>query len=415
MNKLSIEQCDLVYQQVGTPCYIINEELLVENLKRIKTAFQKEYEHTVVSYSFKTNYIPYVCRLALENGFKAEVVSFLEYQIARKVGYAPRDIIMNSPIKRYDEFEMAILEGSLVNIDSFYELSHLKKIFESYPNKSFEVGIRVNVPIVDEDGVSAIYGEEKVGRFGFVDSELAEVISSLKEMNCEIVCLHGHTSSKNRAIDNYRQIGKQLIDVACKYNLKPKYLDLGGGFFGPVPEGMFKDRHLPSYEEYASQIMDYLKNNEWFSENKPFIIIEPGMSVAASSMSYLARVHDIKHRDDRRIAQTDGTMFHVRQNMADFNLPFYVATRNTAQLPKDEMVHFSGASCMESDLLKCCTTKQMIEEGDYIVIDNVGAYTFVMASSFIQYLPYVAVIKDNKVKMLRKSRNFDNFIEIYSL
>lgn len=139
------------------------------------------------------------------------------------------------------------------------------------------------------------------------------------------------------------------------------------------------------------------------------------MSVAASSMSYLARVHDIKHRDDRRIAQTDGTMFHVRQNMAGFNLPFYVVTRNTAQLPTDEMVHFSGASCMESDLLKCCTTKQMIEEGDYIVIDNVGAYTFVMASSFIQYLPYVAAINDNAVKMLRKSRDFDNFIEIYSL
>ena len=78
-------------------------------------------------------------------------------------------------------------------------------------------------------------------------------------------------------------------------------------------------------------------------------------------------------------------------------------------------MHFSGASCMESDLLKRCSTKHKVNVGDYIVIDNVGAYTFVMASSFIQYLPYMAILKDNSVRMLRKSRDFENFIDIFSI
>ena len=415
MNKLSIAQCDLVYKQVGTPCFLINEDMFIGNLKRIKAAFTKEYDKTIVSYSFKTNYIPYICKLAKDYGFKAEVVSYLEYQIAKSVGFMPEDIIMNSPIKRFDEFEKAILDGALVNIDSTYELSHLRKIRIQYPSKRIEVGIRINVPIVDENGVSAIYGEEKVGRFGFVDEELTAVIETLRELDCDIVCLHGHTSSKNRAIFNYQQIGQRLIDVAVKYDLSPKYLDFGGGFFGPVPEGMFKDRHVPTYEEYANQVFAYLNENEWFVSHKPYVIIEPGMSVAASSMSYIARVHDIKHRDDRRIAQTDGTMFHVRQNMADFNLPYYVVTRDETPNSSEEIVHFSGASCMESDLLKRCTTRQKVDVGDYIVIDNVGAYTFVMASSFIQYLPYVAVMKDDGVKMLRKSRDFENFINVFSV
>lgn len=415
MKKLTINQCDIVHQQVGTPCYLINEDLFVENLQHIKAAFLNEYEKTIVSYSFKTNYAPYICKLAKDNGFKAEVVSYLEYQIAKHVGFEPNDIIMNSPIKRYEEFETAILEGALVNIDSFYELSHLVKIRKSNPSKPIQVGIRINVPIVDENGVSAIYGEEKIGRFGFVDSELDEVIKSLHDLDCEIVCLHGHTSSKNRAISNYHQIGKRLIDVAKAYNLTPKYIDLGGGFFGPVPEGMFLNRHVPTYEEYAHNIFEYFNTIDWFVNNRPYIIIEPGMSVAASSMSYIARVHDIKHRDDRRIAQTDGTMFHVRQNMADFNLPYYLVTRDNTLQNQEEKLHFSGASCMESDLLKRCSTNHKVSVGDYIVIDNVGAYTFVMASSFIQYLPFMAILKDGRVRMLRKSRDFENFIDIFSI
>lgn len=415
MRKLNIQQCDLIFQRAGTPCFLINEDMFVDNILRIKRAFQNEYERTIVSYSFKTNYIPYLCNVAREYGFKAEVVSFLEYQIAKHVGYAPMDIIMNSPIKRFDEFETAIMDGALINIDSFYELDHLKRIRNDYPGKDLHVGIRINVPIVDENGVSAIYGEEKIGRFGFVDSELSEVVGLLKELNCDIVCLHGHTSSKNRAVSNYKQIGRKLIDVAKAYQLTPHYLDLGGGFFGPVPEGMFKDRHIPTYEEYASEIMDYLKVDKWFSKYRPYIIIEPGMSVAASSMSYVAKVHDIKHRDDRKIAQTDGTMFHVRQNMAGFNLPYYIVTNSNHVLDQEEKVHFAGASCMESDLLKRCDTQQEVKEGDYLVIDNVGAYTYVMASSFIQYLPYVAVMKGDDVKVLRRSRDFDNFIDIFSL
>ncbi len=415
MKRLTIDQCDQVFQQVGTPCFLINEELFVDNIQRVKTAFIKEYDRTIVSYSFKTNYIPYICKLAKDYGCKAEVVSYLEYQIAKYVGFAPKDIIMNGPIKRYKEFETAVLDGALVNIDSFYELVHLTRIRDNYPSKQIRVGIRINVPIVDENGVSAIYGEEIIGRFGFVDGELAEVIDSLHKLDCEIICLHGHTSSKNRAISNYHQIGKKLIDVAMAYNLNPKYIDLGGGFFGPVPEGMFKDRHVPTYEEYSSQIISYFNNISWFVEHRPYIIIEPGMSVAASSMSYLSRAYDIKHRDDRRIVQTDGTMFHVRHNMADFNLPYYIVCRDENLFEQEEKVHFSGASCMESDLLKRCTTKQMVNVGDYLVIDNVGAYTFVMASSFIQYLPYVAVMKGGTVKMLRRSREFENFIDVFSV
>ena len=415
MEKLTIQQCDQLYEQVGTPCFLINEDLFIENIQRIKRAFHNKYNNTIVSYSFKTNYIPYICNLAKNNGCKAEVVSFLEYQIAKHVGFAPEDIIMNSPLKRFEEFETVILEGALINIDSFYELSHLELIRKKHPNEELKVGVRINVPIVDENGVSAIYGEEKVGRFGFVDEEIPEVIRQLREMNCDIVCIHGHTSSKNRAIYNYIQISRRLIDVADKYSLKPQYLDLGGGFFGPVPQGMFTDRHVPTYEEYATEIFEYLNNDEWFKTNKPGIIIEPGMSVAASSMTYISRVHDIKHRVDRRIAQTDGTIFHVRQNMADFKLPYYIVTREKSLLEQEETVHFAGASCMESDLIRRCTTKQKVDVGDFIVIDNVGAYTFVMASSFIQYLPYIAVINDNGIKKLRQSRDFDNFIEVFSL
>lgn len=411
--RFNFQQLEELSNSIGTPAYIVNEDLFTENIENISTAFKSRYKNTIVGYSFKTNYVPYICKCALDKGCYAEVVSFLEYQIALAIGCNPQKIIFNGPIKRKEEFQQALLAGSLINIDSDYEVEYLKQIRETYPNLPIKIGVRVNVAIKDNSGHTAIYGEEEIGRFGFIDEELDDLFSSLRLLNCNIVSLHGHTSSKNRAIYNYIQISNKLLSIQEKYNLDLDYLDIGGGFFGPVPKGMFA-QEPPTFDEYAEAIIINLNKNRWFLEKQPILIIEPGMSVAASSMSYVTQIYNIKKRANRIVAQVDGDMFHIRPNLYQFKLPYSVIShKSVVSDNNDYTIDFTGSTCMESDVMVRKKGKLDFKVGDFLKIDNVGAYTFVMSSNFIQFMPNIAVYKDGKFKLLREGSNFENFINIY--
>ena len=42
--------------------YFVEEEVIIGNYKKLIKSFQKYYKNTVIGYSYKTNYIPFVYR-----------------------------------------------------------------------------------------------------------------------------------------------------------------------------------------------------------------------------------------------------------------------------------------------------------------------------------------------------------------
>ena len=46
------------------------------------------------------------------------MVSRLEYDLALKIGQPPDKIIFNGPVKQYEDIELALNNGSIVNLDS---------------------------------------------------------------------------------------------------------------------------------------------------------------------------------------------------------------------------------------------------------------------------------------------------------
>ena len=130
-----------------TPQYVFQEAAFIENYRYFESCFQKLYPNYRVSYSFKTNYTPYVCNLVKNLGGYAEVVSMMEYTLAKKLGYPDDKIIFNGPSK--EEFPDCIL-----NVDNLDELAEV-------PNK--KIGIRVNIDV----------GQGFVSRFGITDLDEA--------------------------------------------------------------------------------------------------------------------------------------------------------------------------------------------------------------------------------------------------
>ena len=81
-----------------TPCFIINKKDFETNIKDFKYALNSEFKKNILSYSVKTNSFPFLLFLAKTKGCYAEVVSYGEYELAKKIGFNINNIVSNHVI-----------------------------------------------------------------------------------------------------------------------------------------------------------------------------------------------------------------------------------------------------------------------------------------------------------------------------
>jgi len=88
-----------IESQFGSPFYILDEAAFVKNYDDIVNAFTGRYEKFILAYSYKTNYIPYLCGIIKTRGGYAEVVSRIEYDLALKIGQDPKRLFSTGRLK----------------------------------------------------------------------------------------------------------------------------------------------------------------------------------------------------------------------------------------------------------------------------------------------------------------------------
>lgn len=180
MSDYSWEKLFELESSFGDAFYLLDLDKFKENYLEFLNAFRVIYSNTHIAYSYKTNYMPKLCNIVDELGGYAEVVSSLEYDLALKIGVLPDMIVFNGPYKRKQDIEKSLLAGSMVNLDSYYEVDFAEEILQDNPDKVGMVGLRLNFSI---DGVPP-------SRFGFdIESERFSImVERLKGIpNCEIV------------------------------------------------------------------------------------------------------------------------------------------------------------------------------------------------------------------------------------
>lgn len=408
---MCINLIDQLAQQFGTPFYLMDGEQYLNNIQAFKDAFGDKIS-LIVGYSFKTNYIPALCTIAKNAGCYAEVVSEMEYALAKRIGF--EKIIFNGPIKKDGVLKTALADHAIINLDSLYEVDTVIRYKASHPAADIAVGLRLNIDLTDENGDSKVQCGLRVGRFGFTPALLGQVVSSLDSYGIKIISLHGHTSSSDRAVANYAIIINQMLAACENLNLKDlKYFDVGGGFFGAAASGVdISDK--PTYKQYAECIIKICHSNDWFKRVNPTIVIEPGVSVTANVFSYVSKIFQAKEIAGKKFLTTDGTVFDVKPTLHNNNLPhtFYIH-ESTIGTYRADLV---GSTCMEKDvILKDVEVPAAIGFGDYIKIDGVGAYTTSLTPTFINYLSPIIQLNDGIPTLVRRRQTIDDVLSIYNL
>ena len=393
----------------GTPFYIMDPDKYRQNINGFINAFKRKYDKIIAGYSFKTNYVPALCNIAKDEGCFAEVVSDMEYALAKKLGF--NKIIFNGPIKRAAVLTQAIEDEAIINLDSEYEVDAVCNYKEQHPSIGLKVGMRININLTDENGNSTIQCGLRFGRFGFPEDIIGKNIEKLRQKGIKIISLHGHTSTSDRAVLNYKIITQHMLAVCEKYKLDDlQYFDIGGGFFGAAPEGMDLTGR-PTYEDYADCVMRETMANKWFMAHKPYIVIEPGSSVVSNVFTYYTKVYQNKKVGKVNFVMVDGSVFDVKPTMHSNNPPHEAVTAGESS--ETYMCNVVGSTCMEKDVMLKDVTMPKMEAGDYIQFRGVGAYTICMTPTFINFLEPILMKENGEYVEARRRQTIEDIIQIY--
>lgn len=92
LNKEIIKKLRMEY---GDAFYLLDSEQFKRNFLEFKKEFSSIYGNFNIAYSYKTNYIPKLCKIVNELGGYAEVVSEMEVELAQRCGVSPANIILS--------------------------------------------------------------------------------------------------------------------------------------------------------------------------------------------------------------------------------------------------------------------------------------------------------------------------------
>jgi diaminopimelate decarboxylase len=386
-----------------TPSFILNEERLKENYNNLVNAFQNVWNNTIIGYSYKTNSLPWFISWMKKNNALAEVVSTQEYELAKYIGYCDSRIILNGPNKGFESISNVLNNGGIVNLDSFHEINWLKDQGETIAN--WKVGLRVNFDLEKYCPEETLMGDDP-GRFGFnyENGDFHKAISILKKIkNVSIVGIHLHNSTKTKSL----KIFQTLAEKACQFSEdipgELEYVDIGGGFFGDKPGA-------PTYDDYAKCIVDELKKK--FNYNKTTLIIEPGISLAASCFDYLCEVVDIKDRKNSKLLTTNGSLMNLDPQMNNRSFSYSIIpepSECTRNIINEQIV--CGFTCMEKDRLLKIHNREKLRIGDKFLFQNAGAYTLTFIPMFIEYLPPVYLFDGHNYSTIREKWGVNEYVQ----
>ena len=389
---------------VHTPYYLFNADEFIDNYNELESTFRKYYSNYHIAYSFKTNYTPAVCKLILELGGYAEVVSDMEYELAKRIGFSVDRIIYNGPGKEKYINECVILGGKL-NIDN---LSEVDKVCEIAKKKSrLSVGIRVNFDV----------GNNLHSRFGLdaFNGDFDKAIERLLDAGVLVNGIHFHIS-RARGLDAWINRINSILEIADKVEIKTnnhlQYIDLGSGMFGHLPDELSSQfTNIPSYDDYARVVAGTMSDHYVDRIDKPILFTEPGTTLVSKYFSIFSKVLDIKTIRNKNFALLDCSFHNVGEICGLKKVPMKIVESGDKE-EIYESVDLVGYTCLEQDVIYH-DYHGSLGVGDIIEFSNVGGYSIVDKPPFIH--PDIPIFMDisGSRSLIKRAQTLDDIFAPY--
>jgi diaminopimelate decarboxylase len=392
-------------EEFDVPLYVLSENRIRENFRRLKEALLKYYSKTRIYYSAKANTNIAVLKILADEGAYLDAVSPGEVFLALKAGFPPEKILFTGTSVRDDELKFLTNLGVTINIDS---LSQLKRLLNFYTPKILSV--RVN-PEIGAGHHEHVITAGRNSKFGIWETDVLKVYNMALEAGVERFGIHMHIGSGILEIEPFLLAAEKLLKIAQnvheKLGLIFEFIDFGGGLGVPYrPEDKPLDVNL-----FAEKMLTLFKCRiEEYHLGEPYFCLEPGRFIVCDAGILLTRVNTIKITPFKKFIGVDaGFNTLIRPAMYGSYHPIVVANR-LYEL-EEEIYDIAGPLCESGDILARDRKLPKIFEGDLLAILNAGAYGFSMSSQY-NSRPRCAevLVKGGKYALIRERETFEDLL-----
>tara|TARA_B100001741_G_scaffold120148_1_gene99080 strand:+ start:457 stop:1671 length:1215 start_codon:yes stop_codon:yes gene_type:complete len=399
-NKLLIDRInvDRIIRKFGSPTYCYSYNKLRENILKFKKNFIKI--NPLICFAVKSNNNKTILNEIARLGVGADVVSKGELMAALKSKINPKKIVFSGVGKTYDEINFAVKKKILlINAESKSEIETILQVAKKI-NKTIDIGIRLN-PNVDANTIKEITTGKNSNKFGLSEKEVINLINYYKTSKyLNIRCLSVHIGSQITSHIPYLKMLKTVQKIIDKSNFNFKYIDLGGGM--GINYGQ-NSKEL-NYKKYSDKI------NKFVKKNKVNIIFEPGRSIVGNVGYLLTKIIYIKKTSKINFIIVDAGMNDLMRPALYKAYHRIIPTKkNKRKVSKRH--DFVGPICETTDKFLSLNSYQKLDEGDNIVICDVGAYGKVLSSNYnLRVGANEVLIKNSKVFRIRKKERLESII-----
>lgn len=348
--------------------YVFDVQDLIQKYNNWKEKLPRIIPH----YAVKCNDHTLVLKILASLGVGFDCASKEEIRKVLTMGVDSSRIIFANPAKPASHIRYAADQGvELITFDNENELYKFKNLF---PSARLVLRIR-------SDAATA---QCPLGmKFGCdVITEAPSLLRLARSLELDVVGICFHVGSGCGEPLAYRRsiaAAHELFELASNIGFNMQLLDIGGGFPGN------KDTSIDMISDVINEALD-----EYFPiSSNVTIIAEPGRYFVASAFTLAAFIHSKREIDDPDTGLFNNMYYYINDGVyGSFNSILYDHAE-VQPIPLSEInscetrpCSIWGPTCDGLDVIVENLEFPVLDVGDWIMFENMGAYTFSSASTF---------------------------------
>ncbi len=404
MEKIGKTDIKHLAEQFGTPLYVYDSNIIKNNYSKLKSAFDSYYPRNTVHYSVKANSNLNILKLFNELGCGADCSSPFELYLANITGFAKDKILYTGNYESIEDLREVSKYNVKINVDDINSFTRLAKI--KLPEI---ISFRIN-PGIGRGGFEGIVTAGSDAKFGVPYEQAYEAYRTAKDSGVNRFGIHMMTGSNNLEPYYFAEVVDKLMTIAgnvfTKLGIAPEYIDIGGGFGIPYDD----DEEELNIDETARLVAEtLLEKCKKYHFGEPELKMEPGRYLIGNAGFLISKVTGLKNSYKRFIGIDAGMNVLIRPAL-------YGARHRMKIYAKEDRKNFyyvCGQICENSDIMAAHIYLPEVEEGDILIIQDVGAYGFSMSSNYNNRLrPAEILIKNEKVQLIRARETYEDLLRL---
>lgn len=392
-----------IAREVGTPVYVYSAAVITDRYTRL-AAMLSPVPHRV-HYTLKANASRAILRLLRGLGAGAEVVSGGELQRALRAGFTGPEIVFGGVGKTDDELREGIAARVLlINAESGAEVRRIDALSRE-AGVVTPIGIRVNPELSLRSATHEyIRTGERGHKFGVAYDEAADVARLAAGLaNVTLVGLDMHLGSQLSRIEPYREGTERLMTLHAELVASGidtvRYLDLGGGL------GVRYDtEEPPDLDRFARLVLPLV------ADTALTVIMEPGRFVVGNAGALVATVLYRKRSGGKEYVIADAGMTEL---LRPSHYGAFHRIEPVRERPGTVVADVVGPVCESGDFLALDREVADVQPGELILVRDVGAYGYVMASNYNARRRAAEVLVDgDRYAVITERESYDDLMRL---